>query len=369
MGTPETSIFRPEIWAVLPFHFWSVTFCAVGCVVGSFLNVVIHRLPRGESIVTPPSHCPHCNYHIPWYLNIPLVTWIWLRGQCAHCRAHIPARYFLVELLTGLLFMACWLKFGPAAGVALVFCGFLALLIAASFIDLEHFIIPDGITIGGAVAGFLAGLVVPAMHHEKLAGPALASSMIGMAVGGGVIYLILRLGKLLFGSQKIPLPPGTRLIFGEHGVLLPDRLIPYEEIFYRESDTVRIQAHTVELVDRGYREVAVRLKPKQLQIGQDTFNPEEVGYLEVTADRLDLPREAMGLGDVKFMVTLGAFLGWLGAVFALCLSAMLGAVIGLTLILLGKQSRSNPLPYGPFIALGALVWVFFGPQILWWWLH
>ena len=85
MGTPETSIFRPEIWAVLPFHFWSVTFCAVGCVVGSFLNVVIHRLPRGESIVTPPSHCPHCNYHIPWYLNIPLVTWIWLRGQCAHC--------------------------------------------------------------------------------------------------------------------------------------------------------------------------------------------------------------------------------------------------------------------------------------------
>ena len=186
---------------------------------------------------------------------------------------------------------------------------------------------------------------------------------------GGVIYLILRLGKLLFGSQKIPLPPGTRLIFGEHGGLLPDRLIPYEEIFYRESDTVRIQAHTVELVDRGYREVAVRLKPKQLQIGQDTFNPEEVGYLEVTADRLDLPREAMGLGDVKFMVTLGAFLGWLGAVFALCLSAMLGAVIGLTLILLGKQSRSNPLPYGPFIALGALVWVFFGPQILWWWLH
>jgi len=81
-----TSIFDPKVLAQVPFHFWTVCFFAFGCVVGSFLNVCIHRMPRDESIIHPPSHCPHCGYSIPWYLNIPLVTWLWLRGQCANCK-------------------------------------------------------------------------------------------------------------------------------------------------------------------------------------------------------------------------------------------------------------------------------------------
>src|SRR5579862_1236531 len=105
-------IFDAHTWAQVPFAFWAIVFFAFGAVVGSFLNVCIHRMPLEESIVSPPSHCPHCQYRIPWYLNIPLVTWLWLRARCANCRAPISARYFLVELLTALLFLESWLAFG-----------------------------------------------------------------------------------------------------------------------------------------------------------------------------------------------------------------------------------------------------------------
>src|SRR4051812_28209606 len=120
-------MFDPEIWGRLPFHFWSVVFFVMGSAVGSFLNVCIYRMPRGLSIISPPSHCPHCSYSIPWYLNVPLVTWVYLGGKCANCRAPISVRYFLVELLTAILFLGCWLRFGHAsAGVAIVACIILA---------------------------------------------------------------------------------------------------------------------------------------------------------------------------------------------------------------------------------------------------
>ena len=111
MGIDANFEFRQH-WAAVPFHFWSLCFFVLGCIVGSFLNVCIYRLPLGMSIVTPPSHCPHCKYSIPWYLNIPLVTWLALRGRCKNCGAPISPRYFIVELLTGLAFLGCWLKFG-----------------------------------------------------------------------------------------------------------------------------------------------------------------------------------------------------------------------------------------------------------------
>ena len=108
----HNAIFDAGYWAAVPFQFWSLCFFVLGCIVGSFLNVCIHRLPLGMSIVTPPSHCPHCKYSIPWWLNVPLVTWLALRGRCKNCGAPISSRYFIVELLTGLMFLACWLEFG-----------------------------------------------------------------------------------------------------------------------------------------------------------------------------------------------------------------------------------------------------------------
>ena len=95
------AIFNAGNWAQVPFHFWSAVFFIYGSMVGSFLNVCIHRMPLGQSVVSPPSHCPHCKYSIPWYLNMPLFTWVFLRGKCANCGAPISIRYFLVELLTG----------------------------------------------------------------------------------------------------------------------------------------------------------------------------------------------------------------------------------------------------------------------------
>src|SRR5450755_4335972 len=166
----HNAIFDAGYWAAVPFHFWSLVFFVLGCIVGSFLNVCIHRLPLGLSIVTPSSHCPHCKYSIPWYLNIPLVTWLALGGRCKNCGAPISPRYFIVELLTGVAFLGCWLAFGdphhplPTLALALVYAIFLAGLICATFIDFEHFIIPDEITLGGIVVGFGLSLVLPALH-------------------------------------------------------------------------------------------------------------------------------------------------------------------------------------------------------------
>src|SRR6185295_924488 len=160
-----SNMFDSRVWAAVPFHFWSAVFFIFGSIVGSFLNVCIYRMPLGQSVVSPPSHCPHCKYSIPWFLNIPLLTWLYLRGKCKNCGAPISARYFMVELLTGITFLSCWLKFGDrSALLALVYCLFLAGLIVATFIDFEHFIIPDEITIGGIVVGILCSFAVPALH-------------------------------------------------------------------------------------------------------------------------------------------------------------------------------------------------------------
>jgi leader peptidase (prepilin peptidase) / N-methyltransferase len=358
-------MFDPAVWAAVPFQFWSVAIFVFGCMIGSFLNVCIHRMPLGLSVVSPPSHCPHCKYSIPAYLNVPLVTWLYLGGKCRNCQAPISPRYFLVELLTGLVFLGCWIRFGPvSAGLALVLCAVMAGLIVATFIDFEHLIIPDEITIGGMVAGFICSFFFPRLHGDISVADSLKHSLLGMAVGGGLIYLIVRLGKLAFGRQKLALPAETRIIFTETAVELPDRAIPYEEIFYRQSDTIVLQARTVELIDRCYRDVVVKLSPELLQIEDEKLNPETVPYLEAVSSHIVLPREAMGFGDVKFMAAIGAFLGWKSVIFSLMVSSAIGSVVGLSLMAIGrKQAR---LPYGPYIAMAAAIWIFFGPQLVQW---
>jgi leader peptidase (prepilin peptidase)/N-methyltransferase len=360
--------FNAAVWSSLPFQFWSVVLFALGCAIGSFLNVCIHRMPRGMSVVSPPSHCPHCSYSIPWYLNVPLFTWLFLRGRCANCRAPIAARYFLVELLTGLAFLGAWNGVGHRTPlVALVYCLVLAGFIAATFIDFEHFIIPDEITKGGMVAGVLFSFLVPGLHNTARPAEAILRSVLGMAVGAGVVYGVVRVGKLLFGRQQIDLPPDTRVVFTETGVVLPDQEIPFEDLFYRKSDVILLQAKSVELIDRCYAAVTVRLQPEKLFIGEEEVNPETVSQMEVVTDKITLPREAMGFGDVKFMGAIGAFLGWQATLFSLMASSIIGAAVGLILIALRKQEWSSKLPYGPYIAAAATVWMFTGQRLLTWW--
>ncbi len=161
---------------------------ALGLVVGSFLNVVIHRLPRGESLVRPGSHCPRCDHPVAPWDNVPVLSYLWLRGRCRHCRGRISWRYPAIELLTGVLFASVALRYGATA-LTPVLLAFTAALIASAAIDIDHRIIPDEISVGGLL---LAVIVVPAVH--ALAGAPLAGAMLrsgsGALLGGGLLWVV-----------------------------------------------------------------------------------------------------------------------------------------------------------------------------------
>jgi len=194
----------------LLFAFFSTLF---GACVGSFLNVCIYRIPRDESVVTPRSHCPHCNTLIPWHLNIPVASWLCLRGKCASCKGPISFRYTLVELLTALLFLAVFMKWAapeamhmlaiPHPLVVPVYWLFLAGLVLGTFVDFEHFIIPDSVTIGGMVAGPILSALVPVLHAQEVWWQGLLSSLIGSAVGFGLLYAVAWIGEKAFKKEAM----------------------------------------------------------------------------------------------------------------------------------------------------------------------
>ena len=237
-----------------------------GLAVGSFLNVVIYRLPRGKSLIRPGSTCPSCGKPIRFYDNIPVISFLVLRRRCRHCGEKISWRYPLVELLTAILFTLVASKYG----FSLQSFGYIlltAMLIAITFIDLEHFIIPDYITIPGAILGLI--LAVFSGHI------AILNAVIGLLVGGVSLLLIGVIGDKLF------------------------------------------------------------------------------------------KKESMGGGDIKLSALLGAYLGWQQVIFVLVCASFFGAVIGLAGILISKRVKETRLiPFGPFLALGALVSIFFGQYLI-----
>jgi len=191
---------------------------AVGACVGSFLNVVIYRLPAGRSIVSPPSSCPKCGARIRWYDNIPLLSYLLLGGRCRNCREPIPLRYPLVEFLTALLFGFLYAVdrtdlFGEAVplSVFLVHCAFAAALVAVTFIDFDHKIIPNEISVGGTVVALVLSALMPgrlapvpdflSAWPPPLAG--LGTSLIGGAAGAGITLLTAWLGKLAFRKDAM----------------------------------------------------------------------------------------------------------------------------------------------------------------------
>lgn len=184
----------------------------LGSMVGSFLNVCIWRMPRHESIIQPGSHCPYCKHPIAWYDNIPFVSFILLTGKCRHCHTRISFRYFLVEFITASLFVLFYYRFGLTPEF-FIYISLVSALVVATFIDFEHRIIPDEITLGGLVAGILISLVYPRLHHSqsmfvswpwwRQVGYSGLQALWGGLAGGGSIYLIGLLGNFAFKKESM----------------------------------------------------------------------------------------------------------------------------------------------------------------------
>lgn len=241
-----------------------------GAMTGSFLNVCIWRLPFGKSIVYPPSHCPACGTPIRIRDNIPLLSYLRLRGRCHACDVHISLRYPLVEITTGIAATVLLYHFGTSPALA-VYGLFVAALIVITFIDIDHQIIPDVISL----PGIAVGVIFAALGW----GAPLVDSAVGAVLGGGLLYLVA------------------------------------------------------------------------------------VGYHAWTG------REGMGGGDIKLLAMIGAFLGWRGVLVTLLLGSFSGAVIGIALIVVRGADTRLPIPFGPFLALGAVCALFFGDALIHWYLQ
>jgi leader peptidase (prepilin peptidase)/N-methyltransferase len=239
-------------------------------VVGSFLNVCICRIPKGESVVSPPSHCPQCNYCIRWYDNIPVISYLLLLGKCRRCGVRISIQYPLIELLNGFLTLALFLRFGPTL-VFLEWFLFCSALIVTTFIDIAHQIIPDEISLPGIVIGFIFSFF--------LEGNFWLNSLLGILLGGGSLLLVAYSYQLLTG------------------------------------------------------------------------------------------KEGMGGGDIKLLAMMGAFLGWKSIPFIIFSSSLLGSLIGITIMLVQKKNSKLAIPFGPYLAFGAVLYIFYGRQIIHWYLN
>jgi leader peptidase (prepilin peptidase) / N-methyltransferase len=236
-----------------------------GAIIGSFLNVCIIRIPERRSIVRPPSHCPSCRRDIAWYDNVPILSWVVLRGRCRNCAQRISPLYPIVETLTGALAVALYLRLGPTIAFAGYFA-FVAALIAITFIDLDHRIIPDVISLPGILAGLAVSFVSPLVTP--------LDALIGAVAGGGFLLAIA---------------------------------VGYEKL-------------------RGI--------------------------------------EGMGGGDIKLLAMIGAFLGWQSLFVTVMVASIVGSLIGIVLMLRDRADSRLAIPFGPFLACGALVYLFFGDRIL-----
>src|SRR5438552_10333085 len=196
--------------------FFRVFAFVVGAAVGSFLNVCIYRLPVDLSINRPRrSFCPACKEPIPWHHNLPLISWIVLRGRCANCGAKIAFRYFAVELITALLFLAIWQGFPWQMAIAYWIFG--SLLIVGTFIDLEHFIIPDRVTIGGIVAGVVCSAIVPALMETDSRIAACVRSLLAAALGYVILLIVLEAGKIAVVREWIEFDAPTPFTWTKRG--------------------------------------------------------------------------------------------------------------------------------------------------------
>jgi leader peptidase (prepilin peptidase)/N-methyltransferase len=341
-----------------------------GAIVGSFLNVCIYRIPRGISLTKPArSFCPHCERPIPWMQNIPLLSWLLLRGRCGHCGKPIGWRYPIVELVTAILFAkAASLIAFPTLLSVLVF---LSVLVVVTFIDIEFFLIPDLLSKGGLVAGLVLSLLTPQLHHTSSALRAIGRAAAGALFGALILYLVTELGKLVFGRYKVCFSTSTRFSFeavsnGDPKILIDGQEFTWSEHFFRKSDRILVRADEVTLNGIHFKNLDLNFHVDRIVTVRETILLADVITLSGSMRYAEFPREAMGLGDVKLIAAMGAFIGWQGVLFAIPAASVIGAFFGLTALAFGKREWSAKIPFGPYLAAGAVIWLFWGHQLISW---
>jgi len=340
-----------------------------GAIIGSFLNACIHRMPRGLSLREPKrSFCPACKTMIPWYHNLPILSWLILRGKCASCKARISPRYLIVELLTALLFTGIVYRYGLP--VSLPYLLLAAGLIAATFIDVEHFIIPDEITIGGTVAGFLCAVALPEIVGATGHLYGALYSLIGAVVGWGSVRLIVEVGKLAFGKKRVKLdqiePFNWKRDDDRADVTVGTEVLRWEDLFGRESDLLVVRGKGFAIDGKSVPGNELQFRYDRLLLPEGDRKLDDIDVIKGRVSELVIPREAMGLGDVKLMAAIGAFLGWKAAVFCIAAGSMIGAVFGIAGLLVARDSSGVRLPFGPFLATAAILWLFGGKDLFEW---
>ena len=174
----------------------------MGLIVGSFMNVCIYRMPRQQSIIKPHSQCPHCKKLIAWYDNIPLLSYIFLGARCRHCKERISLQYFIVELLSGILFVLFYRYFG-LSWLFLIYIIFVSGLIIATFVDFNFRIIPDEISIGGVILGLIISAIYPQMHNTNSHLQGLFQAFLGVLIGGGIIWITGIIGDFIFRKETM----------------------------------------------------------------------------------------------------------------------------------------------------------------------
>jgi len=173
-----------------------------GAMVGSFLNVCIYRMPKGRSVIKPASHCPHCDRHIQWFDNIPILSFVMLGAKCRHCKKKISLRYPLVELLTAVLFIVNFIWFGTSPKF-FIYTALECALVIGTFTDFAYYMIPDEITIGGLAAGLIVSAIYPELHNAPVFWKGFLFSLQGAVVGGSLIYAMGFIGELIFKKEAM----------------------------------------------------------------------------------------------------------------------------------------------------------------------
>lgn len=313
-------------------------FFLFGAVIGSFLNVCIVRMPKEKSIVFPGSHCVKCQTPIQWFDNIPIFSYFILGGKCRKCQAPFSIRYALIELLTALTFLGFYLYYGLDIRLLpylVMTCGF----IVATFVDFEHRIIPDEISVGGVFAGLALSLLVSNLHDLSI-----DTLNIGRVIMYFVVGLCVLIHLIEYLTKREPVEKVDLGFFGFiGGAVLIDILVR----FFVSAEPTGWQKHLLSL---------------DASIIGFLIGGGSIYLMGMLGDFL-FKKESMGGGDIKLLAMIGAFLGWKFSILTFFVAPFFGAVFGIA-----EKIRTNDsaIPYGPFLVLAALISLFFGDQLIQW---